>query len=358
MHKIVAFFLVLILTAFIQFSCSTDTQNPKIRSISVTPDKVAANATIDIKFIVEVSDPNGLVNIKQVLLDLDNLGGTAEQEMSDDGTNGDDTADDGFYTYIMTGYAAPSTAQKIEIKITVIDFTDNEASDTCEITIIEPPIVKTFTVSKNPVTPGETITFNATVEQGQYPVSGATIDLSNIGGNADEPMLDLGGGAYSFVFTIPDTGVPPLPSGDYEVIASAWDDQIPPVAGIKLVNLTIIGLKPAITASNPIQTKASGDVLFEIKIKAPGGLAEITKVSGDFTPIGGSATQQLFDDGTNGDLVADNGIFSFTFTSASWDPVLAAINTAYVEFEIDIEQTSGVTLFTWMPLYVYSGIIN
>ena len=175
MHKIVAFFLVLILTAFIQFSCSTDTQNPKIRSISVTPDKVAANATIDIKFIVEVSDPNGLVNIKQVLLDLDNLGGTAEQEMSDDGTNGDDTADDGFYTYIMTGYAAPSTAQKIEIKITVIDFTDNEASDTCEITIIEPPIVKTFTVSKNPVTPGETITFNATVEQGQYPVSGATI---------------------------------------------------------------------------------------------------------------------------------------------------------------------------------------
>ncbi|MCD4657962.1 MAG: hypothetical protein K8S87_10525 [Planctomycetes bacterium] len=34
------------------------------------------------------------------------------------------------------------------------------------------------------------------------------------------------------------------------------------------------------------------------------------------------------------------------------------MNFCMLDLEIDIEQTSGVTLFTWMPLYVYSGIIN
>ena len=34
-------------------------------------------------------------------------------------------------------------------------------------------------------------------------------------------------------------------------------------------------------------------------------------VSGDLSSIGGSATQQLFDDGTNGDIVAGNNVFSY-----------------------------------------------
>ncbi len=358
MYKKVALLFTLFIGVFVLLSCTTTkSQNPKIKSILSTPNKVAAEATVDIKFVVEVSDPNGLNNIKNVFLNLDNLGGAADQEMQDDGNNGDDTSDDGFYTFIMTGYAAPSSAQKIEIQAKVVDHTEKEATDTYEITIVEPAIVKTFTVSKNPITPGDTITFSATVEPGQYPIGGVTIDLSNIGGNTDEPMNDLGG-AYFLVFTVPDNGIPPLPSGDYEIKVSAWDDQIPPIAGTKTINLTIIGLKPSITSTNPIHTKASGDMLFEINIKAPGGLAEITKVSGDFTPIGGNATEQLFDNGTNGDLVADDGIFTFNFASASWDPALVAMNTAYVEINIDVEQTSGITMFEWAPLYIYSDEIN
>ena len=49
MQKRIAFFFILVFGAIIQSSCSSSSQNPKIKSINVTPDKVAANATIDIK---------------------------------------------------------------------------------------------------------------------------------------------------------------------------------------------------------------------------------------------------------------------------------------------------------------------
>jgi len=112
-----------------------------------------------------------------------------------------------------------------------------------------------------------------------------------------------------------------------------------------------------VVSSSPEQTVAAGDPLFEIEIKAPSGLSEITSVTGDFSVIGGSSTQQLYDDGTNGDKTADDGVFSFTFNGAGWDPAIAAKETAYVEFEIDIERTSGITVYSWAPLFIYSGVI-
>src|SRR4030095_9064856 len=35
-------------------------------------------------------------------------------------------------------------------------------------------------------------------------------------------------------------------------------------------------------------------------------------VTGDLTSIGGSATQQFFDNGTNGDVTAGNNVFTFS----------------------------------------------
>ena len=40
-------------------------------------------------------------------------------------------------------------------------------------------------------------------------------------------------------------------------------------------------------------------------------------VEGDLTPIGGSATQPFFDDGTNGDVTAGDHVFSFATTAAA-----------------------------------------
>jgi hypothetical protein len=47
---------------------------------------------------------------------------------------------------------------------------------------------------------------------------------------------------------------------------------------------------------------------------AGGALALTTTVTADLSPIGGSATQSLFDDGTNGDAVSGDGIFTYAAT--------------------------------------------
>ncbi|MCK5347528.1 MAG: hypothetical protein KAR20_29165, partial [Candidatus Heimdallarchaeota archaeon] len=357
MHKSIIYFFI-VLGFLVSSSCVSSTSKPKleIESTSVSPSAISTNVTVDIKFVVKIPDSIKLARIREVIVDLSNLGGIADQKLFDDGTNGDALTDDMEFTYILVGYTSPGTKQILSVDVFVHDFGNDEATDTIEIQVVAHPKILTFTVSKNPATLGDTITFTATVDKGEYPLSDVVLDLSNIGGNAASLMNNIGG-TWTLDFIVPDSGTPPLPSGDYEVTLIASDDQIPPYQSTKILDLTLIGLNPSVVSSSPEQTVAAGDPLFEIEIKAPSGLSEITKVTGDFTAIGGSSAQQLFDDGTNGDKTADDGIFSFTFNGAGWDPAIVAKDTAYVEFEIDIERTSGITVYSWAPLFVYSGVI-
>jgi DNA/RNA endonuclease G (NUC1) len=68
-------------------------------------------------------------------------------------------------------------------------------------------------------------------------------------------------------------------------------------------------------AANPSALLAGNQTLLTVTV-TPGSSPVSTglSVSGNLSSIGGSATQQFFDDGTNGDVVAGNNVFSYSNT--------------------------------------------
>ena len=86
-------------------------------------------------------------------------------------------------------------------------------------------------------------------------------------------------------------------------------------------DISILGLSNAPTnptgtgAANPSTVQAGSSTLLTVAV-TPGANPASTgiAVSADLTSIGGSATQQFFDDGTNGDVTAGDNVFSFQAT--------------------------------------------
>jgi hypothetical protein len=64
-------------------------------------------------------------------------------------------------------------------------------------------------------------------------------------------------------------------------------------------------------------------------------LSTAVTVTGDLTELGGSTTQQFFDDGTNGDVTANDNVFSFTAT--------AGIPDAFVFVDVVASDAEGRT---------------
>ena len=71
-------------------------------------------------------------------------------------------------------------------------------------------------------------------------------------------------------------------------------------------------------SATPASVLAGGSTLLTVTV-TPGANPTSTDISviGDLSEIGGSDTQVFFDDGTNGDAVAGNNVFSFGATVAA-----------------------------------------
>ena len=81
------------------------------------------------------------------------------------------------------------------------------------------------------------------------------------------------------------------------------------------VSLTGTGLlamnhTPVILDSAPNVLSRTVSSLITVRVYDPDGLSDISSVTIDLTNIGGSATQQMFDDGTNGNVTPNDGVYS------------------------------------------------
>jgi hypothetical protein len=65
---------------------------------------------------------------------------------------------------------------------------------------------------------------------------------------------------------------------------------------------------------DPITADGSSYILFSAEIDDPDGIGDIVSVEIDLSEVGGDASQELYDDGTNGDDVPGDGIYSFETT--------------------------------------------
>ncbi|MEP6819441.1 MAG: DNA/RNA non-specific endonuclease [bacterium] len=174
----------------------------------------------------------------------------------------------------------------------------------------------------NSVAPGNSSLLTVTVNPGTNPTStGLTVtgNLSAIGGSTTQAFFDnatngdvtAGDNIFSFQATVAGGttgGLKTLPMA----IADAQSRT-----GSTNISLTVQApSSPSVTgAANP-STVAQGASVVLTGTVTPGLVPNSTglAVTGDLSTIGGSATQQFFDDGTNGDAVAGNNVFTFQTT--------------------------------------------
>ncbi len=176
------------------------------------------------------------------------------------------------------------------------------------------------------VTAGSSTLLTVAVTPGTNPGStglAVNANLSAIGGSATQQFFDdgthgdqvAGDNVFSFLATVPAA----TSAGAKTLSATITDAQLRTASAAIPLTVTPASTPPTGTGSaNPGSLQEGGTTLLTVNV-TPGTNPASTGISvlGDLHLIGGSATQQFFDDGTHGDAVANDNIFSFSTAVAS-----------------------------------------
>jgi len=182
----------------------------------------------------------------------------------------------------------------------------------------------TGAASPNTVQAGNSTLLTVAVTPGTNPAStglGVTADLTSIGGSATQQFLDdgLNGDATAGdnIFSFQATVSPATGAGVKTILATITDAQARTASAA--ISLTVTAASPAPTgtgSANPNSLQAANATLLTVAV-TPGSNPVSTGIGvvGNLSSIGGSATQQFFDDGiSGGDLTAGDNVFSFQAT--------------------------------------------
>ncbi|UCE75190.1 MAG: VCBS repeat-containing protein [Methanomassiliicoccales archaeon] len=108
---------------------------PQAKSAMTSTENVYNNGFDRVLITVEITDENGLNDIKLVRIDLSEIGGSSKQRMYDDGTSGDKKVGDGIYTFEAVIPEGVEPGQK-NMKITAIDKSGGENTIDVQITVL------------------------------------------------------------------------------------------------------------------------------------------------------------------------------------------------------------------------------
>ena len=123
-----------------------------------------------------------------------------------------------------------------------------------------------------------------------------------------------------------------IPVGTYQVEITAVNHFAKTISNVTLSTGVITDLSAALTPKSPVIVSTGAapkevyndgatTTLLTAKVTDPDGPGDISWVVVDLAQIGGSATQEMYDDGTHGDAVSGDGIYSFQTTAATDTPV-------------------------------------
>ncbi len=212
----------------------------------------------------------------------------------------------------------------------------------------------------NPATvqAGNSSLLTIAVTPGANPVStglAVNANLSAIGGSATQQFFDdgthgdltAGDNVFSLLATVPGA----TSAGAKILPATITDAQSRTGSASISLTVTPLSTPPTGTGSaTPASLQEGGATLLTVNV-TPGSNPVSTGISvvGDLHLIGGSASQQFFNDGTNGDAVANDNIFSFqtvvaSGTSAGLKPLPVTISDAQAR-----SSTSAISLTVQPP---------
>jgi hypothetical protein len=196
------------------------------------------------------------------------------------------------------------------------NVTSNEGGSgsmaTASVTVFVPGALSGVgTATPNSGIPGGATHLNVAVTAGTNPASTGILvtgDLSSIGGTNPVTFIDNGDGTFGFDATVgavtPGTKSIPVTITDVQGRTSTTN-----IAFTVLASGTLSGTGVAA----PSAVAADGTVVLLMVSVTPAINPASTgiTVTVDLSSIGGSSTQQFFDDGTHGDQNANDGVYTF-----------------------------------------------
>ncbi len=278
-------------------------------------------------------------NIDEVIVDLTPIGGGLV-EMNDRGLDGDQSVGDDIFSTII---AVPGLEiGLIEINITATDKFGISTLGVGQIEVVnQAPRLTSVEMSPSVGYRGTLLVVNAEAYDG-HGVSNVSVDLRNYGGELVQ--LTDNSGVWTGQITIPQ-GMPPgyqsiefiLQDGAGKIgTSNVWyqdqpDSQDPRgphyISDEIIVPIEIRVLNSApviITPENKIitRTDSSTTELLEIQILDADGILNARADLGVFAPLGNDGIwTKMYDDGTNGDRVANDGNFTVQLSVRSSTPL-------------------------------------
>ena len=130
-------------------------KSPEIVSTGANPDEIYNDGATTTLLTAKVTHPDGSGDISSVVVDLVQIGGSASQEMYDDGTHGDAVSGDGTYSY-QTTVATATPVQQFSLNVTASDLYGFKAYANINLKVIkkivataEPEQVDTHTITNS-----------------------------------------------------------------------------------------------------------------------------------------------------------------------------------------------------------------
>ncbi|HEX3896658.1 MAG TPA: Ig-like domain repeat protein [Rudaea sp.] len=210
------------------------------------------------------------------------------------------------------------TAVQVGVQTNVTsNVTSNEASPgnaaTASVMVFVPGALSAVgTATPNSGIPGSSTQLSVTVTLGTNPASTGvvvTADLSSIGGASPVTFTDNGDGTFGFNANVGASVTP----GTKSIPVTITDVQGRTAATSIAFTVIASGTLSGTGVAAPSAVAADGTVALLMVSVTPAINPASTgiTVTVDLSSIGGSSTQQFFDDGTHGDQNANDGVYTF-----------------------------------------------
>jgi DNA/RNA endonuclease G (NUC1) len=302
-----------------------------------------------------------------VTANLSSIGGSSSQTFFDDGTHGDVSQNDNTFSFTATvsnGTAAGGKSLPVTIQETAPSNRTGNASISLTVnTPTSPTGVGAATPST--VQAGNNSLLTVSVSPGTHPTStglAVSANLTPIGGSGTQQFFDNGTNgdvtAGDNVFSFDAAVAAATTAGTKTIAATIADAQSR--TGSANISLTVTSATTSPTgtgSATPASTQIGGTTLLAVNVTPGAGPASTgIAVSGNLSSIGGSASQQFYDDGSNGDVTPGDNVFSYGATVA----VTTTPGAKTVPFTVNDAQarsSSGNIGLTVTPQIVPPGTI-
>lgn len=319
----------------VRFNVLAGPTNPTVTG-AASPTSVGLNAPVLLTATVVPGD-NPLSTGLTATADLAAIGGSATQTLFDNGSNGDAVPGDNVFSFAHVIPGATATGAKT-LAVTVNDAQARVANTTIALTVSAPtnPSVAGRALPTSGAI-GVDLLLTATVTSGNFPVStgvAVAANLSAIGGSAAQVFVDNGTNgditANDNVFSFRTTVAPGTTSGAKALPLTVTDTQSRTAAAANIA-FTVIADTPltGTGAAAPAAVARGAGTLLTVNVAAVTPASTGVRVVGDLTQIGGTATALFYNDGTHGDVVANDSTHSLAYTvPASATPGAYTLPTA------------------------------